>query len=204
MSIEPDTATIRSVRRRQASHAADGIAAAVTPRSGSGGVGAVRERGGDVLGADDVGLLEVGRGAGDAEDAVVAAGAEAVAVVELVEEPQRARGGADQLADHPRRHLRVARHAAACEPARLALAGGHDVVAERRRGGRPLLAQGGGARAADRDGHVDAVEQRTAEPALVAREVGGGAAAAVVAEPARAGVRRGDEHAARREQHHPL
>ena len=38
----------------------------------------------------------------------------------------------------------------------------------------------------------------------MAGEVGGGAAAAVVAEPARAGVRGRDEHAARREQHHPL
>ena len=101
----------------------------------------MRERGGDVLGADDVGALEVGGRAGDAEDAVVAAGAEAVAVVELVEQAERARGGADQLADHARRHLGVAGDAEAGEAARLALARGDDLLAQHRRGRRALVAQ---------------------------------------------------------------
>ena len=52
-----------------------------------------------VLGADDVGAFEVGDGAGDAEDAGVAAGGEGVAVVELGEQAEGARGDAADLAD---------------------------------------------------------------------------------------------------------
>ena len=80
-----------------------------------------------------VAALEVGDGAGDAEDAAVASGAEAVAVVELVEQPQRARRRGRLLAQQARRHLGVAGHAVGGEAVRLALARGDDALAD---GGR--------------------------------------------------------------------
>src|SRR4051812_34410603 len=102
-SIRPAIAAIKSVRRRHSSHAV--IATPPTHARGARGRGAsrgLRERRGvveaqargdaDVLRADNVGALEVGDGAGDAQDARMAAGGERVAVVELGEQAQGARG----------------------------------------------------------------------------------------------------------------
>jgi hypothetical protein len=61
-----------------------------------------------------------------------------------------------------------------------------------------------GRRAADRDGDVDAVEQRAGEPPVVAGEIRGRAAASLLPHAAAAGVRGGDERDARREDHHAL
>ena len=66
---------------------------------------------------------------------------------------------------------------------------------------RDLLAQRLGRRALDAHQDVDAIQQRAREAAAVADEVGLRALAARAAEAARAGVRRGDEHEARREDH---
>ena len=63
------------------------------------------------------------------------------------------------------------------------------------------LAQRLGGRALDAHQDVDAVQQRAGEAAAVAREVGLRALAARAAEAARARVRGGDEHEARREDH---
>jgi hypothetical protein len=71
---------------------------------------------------------------------------------------------------------------------RMTVEAGAVFVAERVRG-----------RAGDGNQHVDAVEQRSRQPALVARQIGGRAAARLVAHPAGARVRRGDEHEPRRE-----
>src|SRR3954452_3570437 len=90
---------------------------AVVEAEGGGGV--------DVLGADDVAALEVGDCSGDAEDARVAAGAERVAVVELAEQAQGARGDLPQLADLAGGELGVAGFRLSLDPAGLTLADGH-------------------------------------------------------------------------------
>ena len=135
----------------------------------------------------------------------MAAGAEAVAVVELVEQAQRAGRGADALAQQPRAS------SGRCRRGRGRRAGGPGARGRRRRARGPRPRTGAcsprsasAARAADRDQHVDAVQQRAGEAAVVAGEVGGRAAAVVLPHAARARVRGGDEHEPRRERHHPL
>ena len=131
----------------------------------------------------------------------MAARAEAVAVVELVEQAQRARR---RLRDSSRSirgvicgvagdaepaSRRAWRSRAAITRSRTSAERGAACVAQR-------VARSGGATAIEQ---VDAVEQRAAEAAVVAREVGGRAAARRLPDPARARVRRRDEHEARRE-----
>ena len=158
----------------------------------------------DVLWPDGVAALEVGDRARDAEDAAVAAGAEPVAVVELVQEAHGARGRLGVLAQQPGGHLGVAGEAVLGEAVGLALAGGDHALPHRGGGGRLLGAQRLGRRPADADQHVDPVQQRARQAAVVAGEVGGGAATVLVAHPAWARVRRGDEHEPGRERHHLL
>src|SRR5215216_1842933 len=85
---------------------------------------------GDVLGADGGTLVEVGERARDAEDAAVATGGQAVAVVELVEEPHGARAGLGVLSQLAGRHLGVAGEAVALQAGRLTLPRGHDALAD--------------------------------------------------------------------------
>src|SRR5215211_8803691 len=85
---------------------------------------------GDVLGADGGTLVEVGERARAAEDAAVATGGQAVAVVELVEEPHGARAGLGVLSQLAGRHLGVAGEAVALQAGRLTLPRGHDALAD--------------------------------------------------------------------------
>ena len=97
--------------------------------------------------------LEVGDRAGDAEDAVVAAGGEAVAVVEL-EEQAAARSGVMRASSRSmaRRHVGVAGRAGAAQALGLALAGRRPrAPARRRTAARARRAGASARRAADAD-----------------------------------------------------
>ena len=108
--------------------------------------------------------------------------------------------------DEPRVHLPVAARRAVRQPGLLALARCATRSRAERRGGLgrgPQLALGG---ALDVDQQVHPVEQRPAQPPAVAAQVRLAAPAAVAdaGEPARARVRRRDEHEPRREHQRVL
>ena len=100
-------------------------------------------------------------------------------------------------------HVAVAERARAVQPLLLALARSHHPRPHRVRARRaPRAAADQLARRHRRDlaHQVDPVEQRTAEPPHVARQLGLGAPAAVARPRARAAVARGHEHRVRRER----
>ena len=127
--------------------------------------------------------VEVGDRSRDAEDAAVASRAEAVAVVELVEQAQGRGRGRGQLAQHPRASSAALQ--VAPEPASRRAWRSRAAITRSRTSARARAATGRAAprrsAAADREREVDPVEQRAAQAALVAGEVGRGAAAGVVA-----------------------
>ena len=116
-----------------------------------------------------------------------------------MQEPLRVGVEAHVAAHECRVHVRVARGAAAVEPGELSIARCDHAVARllgRHHAGRAQLVPG---RPPDGQQHVDAIQQWTAQPAAVTQQVGLGAvAAALRVKPARARVRRGDEHEPRR------
>ena len=160
-----------------------------------------------MAGADLLRAVEVGDGAGHAQDAVVAAGGEAHAVEGAAHQrlsfPAQAAEAAQLLAVH----AGVGHGAVVPEALSLDGAGGVDALFDLRRAlGRGLAAQLVILQRRDLHNQVDPVQQRAGDTAVVAAHLLRRAAAAARGVPvpaALAGVHRAHQHEAGREGHRP-